>query len=106
MKKMVLIAPQRSVIALHNHASSSVPSMADIKSARKYKYGLIICHNGRIFKYTVSPEFNSRVSDDCDFLFANLEKYLYDASGKDMTILINEKLYMLKKKGIDFEVLK
>ena len=41
-----------------------------------------------------------------DFLFANLEKYLYDASGKDMTILINEKLYMLKKKGIDFEVLK
>ena len=47
-----------SVIGIHNHPGSNVPSYEDLKIAndRKYKYGLIACHNGDIIKYTANDE--------------------------------------------------
>jgi hypothetical protein len=51
-------------------------------------------------------------SNDMQVLMYKILKYVFRGTyfttlkTKDMTILINEKLYMLKKKGIDFEVLK
>ncbi|WP_066914229.1 hypothetical protein [Streptococcus sp. DD12] len=43
------------IIGIHNHPGSSVPSYADLQASyeRGYKYGLIACHDGKIFKYTV-----------------------------------------------------
>ena len=52
MKSMLRSAPGE-IIAIHNHPGNSVPSIADINAARdgQYKYGVIACHNGNIFKY-------------------------------------------------------
>lgn len=53
MKEMVASSPRR-IIALHNHPHSMLPSRADLISAKHYKYGVIVCHNGSIIKYQVS----------------------------------------------------
>lgn len=47
-----------SVIGIHNHPGSNLPSYGDLKAAndRKYKYALIACHNGDIIKYKVSDK--------------------------------------------------
>ena len=49
-----------TIIAIHNHPESTLPSFSDLMLAynRRYKYGLIACHNGDIYKYSVSRELN------------------------------------------------
>ena len=44
----------KNMIAIHNHPNSMPPSDKDINAClqNKYKYGLIIGHNGNIFKYS------------------------------------------------------
>lgn len=93
---------EHEVIGLHNHPESHVPSFDDIMRAqeRKYKYGLAICHNGRIFKYKVSDDANLgafSVNTHLD----NLEEALYneDESMKE------EALRKLSNIGIEMEVL-
>ena len=56
MKKMLRNAKPYTIIGLHNHPSSSVPSMPDILACikRKYKFGIVACHNGKIYKYSVN----------------------------------------------------
>lgn len=58
MKKLLENADLYSVIAIHNHPGSSAPSLPDIMACidRKYKYGLIACHDGKIYKYSVDEE--------------------------------------------------
>ena len=58
MKKMLRDAEPHSIIAIHNHPGSSAPSYSDIMACkdRKYKYGLVVCHDGRIYKYSVDQE--------------------------------------------------
>lgn len=58
MKKMLKRSKEHTIIAIHNHPGSSVPSWSDIKVAaqRKYKYGLIAAHNGVIYKYRIIGE--------------------------------------------------
>lgn len=53
--KMLKDSKPNSVIAMHNHPESTIPSYADIKVAydRKYKYGLTLSHDGSVFKYSV-----------------------------------------------------
>lgn len=61
MKKMLTEAEPYSVIAIHNHPGSSPPSLSDILACkeRKYKYGLVACHDGMIYKYSVDErKFN------------------------------------------------
>ena len=60
MMNMVKKAKPNTVIAIHNHPNSSVPSLDDINSAwkKKYKYGIIACHNGSIYKYRILGEYN------------------------------------------------
>lgn len=55
MLKMISRSEDHSIIAIHNHPGSSVPSWADIVVAkeRKYKYGLIAAHDGTIYKYEI-----------------------------------------------------
>ena len=58
MKKMLRDAEPHSIIAIHNHPGSSAPSYSDIMACkdRKYKYGLVVCHDGTIYKYSLGEE--------------------------------------------------
>ncbi|MBQ3321902.1 MAG: hypothetical protein IJH05_03545 [Firmicutes bacterium] len=57
MKKMCSENPYK-IIAIHNHPLSVAPSYEDLMSAydRKYKYGLVVCHNGDIYQYSVNED--------------------------------------------------
>lgn len=56
MDAVVANANPNTIIGLHNHPSSVPPSESDINSAlvRRYKTGVIACHDGRVFVYTAS----------------------------------------------------
>lgn len=58
MQKMIKNAKPETLIAIHNHPGSTVPSWNDIVTAkqRKYKYGLVACHDGQIFRYQIAGE--------------------------------------------------
>lgn len=59
MDKMLKAAEPYTIIGIHNHPKSSVPSIGDILAARerKYKYGVVVCHDGRIYKYSVKENY-------------------------------------------------
>ena len=44
-----------SLVAVHNHATNLPPSGSDLTSAgyRKYNFGVVACHNGKLFVYSV-----------------------------------------------------
>lgn len=105
MKDFVLVSPKNTIISIHNHPNSSVPSLSDLLSAKNYKYGIVIGHNGKIFKYSVNPDITNEDLIDVDFLLEFINRYLYDKSGKDMTSNINDKIEEMKKKGVEFEIL-
>ena len=100
MNKMLENARERTIIGIHNHPKSGVPSENDIRVAheRKYKYGIVFGHNGRVFKYTVSEEFKRE--SDYEFWLANLEKNLYT----EIEDNVNNALKRLRDFGIDMEV--
>lgn len=54
MKRMIADNPNK-VIGIHNHPNSSPPSAPDLIVAynRKYKYGVVVGHDGTIFVYRV-----------------------------------------------------
>ena len=55
-----------TIIAVHNHPGSSVPSLADLLvcGKRKYKYGIVVCHDGKIYKYAVDKDkFNPAIAN-------------------------------------------
>ena len=58
MKKMLRDADANTIIAIHNHPGNSAPSYSDIMAckSRKYKYGLVVCHDGTIYKYSVDEK--------------------------------------------------
>lgn len=65
MKKMLRDAEPHSIIAIHNHPGSSAPSYPDIRACkdRKYKYGLVACHDGTIYRYSVDErKFNMPIA--------------------------------------------
>jgi proteasome lid subunit RPN8/RPN11 len=61
MEKMQKAADDYTVIAIHNHPTSTFPSKYDIFSAstKRYKYGIIIAHDGTIYRYKTEPNFNA-----------------------------------------------
>ena len=81
MKKLLENADLYSVIAIHNHPGSSAPSLPDIMACidRKYKYGLVVCHDGKIYKYSVDEEkFNIPLA------FSSLDLLLKDGYTKEV----------------------
>ncbi len=103
MIKMVEEAEPYSIIAIHNHPTSSTPSMSDINSAwkKKYKYGLIACHNGNIFKYRITGDYNPIIVN------AHLDKIHKLIYNKDGTMDISEierNIQHLKMQNVEFEV--
>ncbi len=104
MKKMVKDAEEYTIIAIHNHPRSSVPSLSDIIVAqeRKYKYGIVACHDGSIYKYGVSGEVNKAVTNGGLDL---LERVKYNCNEQERSTLMERALSTLKDGGVDMEVL-
>lgn len=55
LNKIIFSHPQNSLIAIHNHGTNFAPTGSDLTSAgfHKYKFGIVCCHDGKIFKYSV-----------------------------------------------------
>lgn len=45
--------PPYSLISIHNHPTNNPPTGSDLVSngSRKYKLGVVVTHNGRVFTY-------------------------------------------------------
>jgi proteasome lid subunit RPN8/RPN11 len=101
MRSMVTNNDPYTVIAVHNHPGSSVPSIADIESAyrHKYKYGVVACHNGTVMKYEVLGEYNEVI---VGILLDKANKNLYNGSEEELT----KTLEMLKAENILLGVFK
>lgn len=98
MKKMLADAEEGTIIGIHNHPRNSAPSLPDIMVAaeRKYKYGIVACHDGTLYKYSVTGEVNKPMAES---LLAIYEKREY--SKIDGKILSQ----MKKDAGIEMEVI-
>ena len=98
MRKMLKDTKEGTIIAIHNHPGSSVPSWSDIAVAagRKYKYGLIACHDGKIFKYQITGE---PVKPFYVSAVAKLDKTGYNKES------LKEFCEAVKDAGIEMEVL-
>lgn len=104
MMDMVLNAKPNTIIAIHNHPSSTVPSLSDINTAlnKHYKYGVIACHNGDIYKYTVLGEYNEIIVDS---LLDTVNKLVYNRDTiKDYDKLLTRTLTQLKENNVVLEV--
>ncbi len=77
MRAMVAANAPYTIISMHNHPGSAVPSEADLRTAymQKYKYGLIACHNGYVMRYKVIGEYNSLM---VNILLDNINRILYN----------------------------
>ncbi len=62
MKTLVLNNPGK-IIAIHNHPHSMLPSLDDLKNASRYRYSVIICHNGSIIKFAVDKNADIKKAD-------------------------------------------
>lgn len=98
MKKMVSKAEEGTIIAIHNHPRNSAPSLPDIMTAaaRKYKYGIVACHDGTVYKYSVTGEIN-RIN--AESLLALYERREYNTIDKEILS------QMHKDAGFDMEVI-
>lgn len=103
MKRMVMYVEPYTVISLHNHPNSTVPSLDDLYSCykKKYKYGLIACHNGTIFKYKVLGEYDEQT---VDLTLDRLHNIIYNGNTNNKEKKILDVLRYLSMNNIEMEV--
>lgn len=92
----------KDYVLVHNHPYSSPPSVADFNSLLKHpkiKYGIIVGHNGKVYKYT-APCAEIR-EEDLEFLVKHYRGLKYSQATAE------EKAYnsMMKKYKFKLEVL-
>lgn len=80
MKSLLRNSKQYTTIAVHNHPRNSAPSVADIFTAcnNKYKYGVVICHNGNIYKYKIISRIKKENYYFLEMCLADLERNVYN----------------------------
>lgn len=104
MNLLLRDSPDYTIIGVHNHPKSYAPSISDIKNAfeRKYKYGIVTCHDGRVYKYTVEKTFVNTKENRryCDILLADLDRAVYSKDEKGTM----QSLEDLALNGIKIEV--
>jgi SPP1 gp7 family putative phage head morphogenesis protein len=107
MLKMLQEAPEYTFIGIHNHPSSSTPSFNDIKVAfdRRYKYGVVVAHNGGIYKYSINRKawmhFSKNLKFNLDVQLAKLERAVYNEDEEGVADVIAS----LKFFGIEMEMI-
>lgn len=94
MVEMVEKADDYTIAVLHNHSGSTVPSPADIASLvnRKNAYGVIIGHDGSIYKYTCRdynpPLYGAAVAklDETGYNELGIKTFISEAKEAGITI--------------------
>lgn len=99
-----LLRTQAGIIGIHNHPTNILPTGSDFAAAgyRKYRFGMVVTHDGRVFKYGVGNKpFLPTVLD------ARIDKYTnspYNLSEEKAHVkALNE---MVKEYDITWEELK
>lgn len=68
INKKIFSYPKNSLIAIHNHGTNFAPTGSDLASAgfHRYKFGIVCCHDGKIYKYSVenAKVFTRKLFDD------------------------------------------
>lgn len=68
LNKKIFTYPKNSLIAIHNHGTNFAPTGSDLASAgfHRYKFGIVCCHDGKIYKYSVqnAKVFTRKLFDD------------------------------------------
>lgn len=96
-----------TVIGVYNHPESRMPSLADLTACRdrRYKYGLIVCHDGRIVKYSCAKNLDNNNLVFADIYLKRLEgireKGMLDTKEDECKDIIN----CLMDLGIKLEIL-
>lgn len=95
-----------TIIAVHNHPQNSSPSVSDLKVAyiRKYKYGLVACHDGKVFKYIVTKPITKEKEFIIEMRLVRLDNALKSElsdSKKEVDKILNQ----LYDEGIELEVM-
>ena len=78
-----IIRNQSSIVGIHNHPTNLPPNGSDLTAAgyRKYDFGIIVTHDGRVFKYSVGNKpFVTQALD------ARIDKY----KGKDYNLSVED----------------
>lgn len=105
MISMVKKAKPNTIIAIHNHPNSSVPSLDDINSAwkKKYKYGIIACHNGNLYKYKILGEYSGR---SVNMILDRINKIIYNKNelGEQFETKLTRSIKELRDNNIELEV--
>ncbi len=100
MLEMLKNNREYTVIAIHNHPESSFMSYDDLFLAaqRKYKYGLIIGHDGTIYKYRVSKTLPNTKNRSKLSEAEKLDAFLIDRTIKTINTYIKSDLPDAQKK--------
>lgn len=96
MKEMVN-NKHRRIIAIHNHPHNMLPSLSDLKSAKKYKYSVIACHDGTIIKLKVAKNANLT---QADLLMDLMQPHFNNRED------LSNQLSVLSSLGVDMEVIR
>ena len=95
MNKMLSAAEPYTIIGIHNHPGSSAPSLSDLVVCmdRKYDFGVVACHDGRVYKYSVdTAKFNKL---NAHFALERMLKEGYTDDVKGMLYDVGVKLEVL-----------
>ena len=99
MYKFLNVIDDYSIIGMHNHPGSSVPSINDLVVAdkRKYLFGLVVCHNGNMYKYQIknSEKFNIHIASlELDVLqtdgYTKSVEEMYEDAGVTIEVITTE----------------
>lgn len=110
MYKMLRESEPYSIIAIHNHPKSATPSIDDIGCAyeRKYKYGVIACHNGSLYRYSFLGKFDTSEANlsYVDMLLDNVNRIVYNKEklADSFETKLADALNQLKGKKLNLEV--
>lgn len=90
-----VIRSSENIIALHSHPQSMPPSAADFNSCfyNNYKFGVVICHDGKVFTYSSKQEISEKLYDlmVADFVLNGADEF-------------NAQIMALEKLSKNFEI--
>ena len=96
MKALVLSNPGK-IIAVHNHPHNMLPSLDDLTNASRYKYSIVICHDGTILKFFVGSNVDIERAD----VILDMMQPRFDAEDD-----LSNDLSMLDSLGVFMEVIR